>query len=102
MRKQCELLSINRSTLYYKSRRQPFPRKDELCELLVKLHDDHPYYGRRRLHQMALKNGFAVTQYQVKTLMKELKIVALVPSRNLTRANKQHRKYPYLLKGLKI
>jgi len=102
VRKQCELLNINRSTLYYKSKRKPFPGKDELCLLLIKLHEDHPYFGRRRLHQMALKNGFDVTLYQIKRLMKELKIVTLMPSRSLTRANKLHRKYPYLLKGLKI
>lgn len=102
LRKQCELLSLSRSSLYYTTTRKPFAGKEELCELLVKLHEDFPFYGRRRLHQMALKNGFAVTQHQIKILMQELRIVALMPSRSLTRANKLHKKYPYLLKGINI
>ena len=102
MRKQCELLNVNRSKLYRKSSKKPLVNKEELSEFLVKLHEYFPFYGRRRMHQMALKNGFSVTQYKIKELMKELKIVAIVPKRSLTRANKLHRKYPYLLKGVKI
>jgi putative transposase len=88
--------------VYYKSTRKELAGKKELACLLQKLHYDLPFYGRRRLHQMAIKNGFDVSAYQIKVLMKELKIVALTLTRSLTRSNKMHRKYPYLLKGLKI
>ena len=102
VRKQCLLLNLCRSSVYRQSTHKTFARKGDLSDFLLKLHDDCPFYGRRRLQQMAIKNGFDVTQYQIKELMQELKIVALVPNRRLTRANKMHKKYPYLLKGLKI
>lgn len=102
VRKQCKLLSLSRSLVYYKSTKKTFARKEELACFLQKLHYDLPFYGRRRLYQMAIKNGFEVSPYQVKTLMKELNIVALVLTRSLTRSNKMHKKYPYLLKGMKI
>lgn len=102
VRVQCVLLDFNRSNVYYKSTKKAFAGKDELICLLHKLHYDYPFYGRRRLHQMALKSGFEVTQYIIKCLMNEEKIVALVLTRSLTRSNKMHKKYPYLLKGVKI
>ena len=100
--KQCDLLSLNRSNLYYKSTKKTYAREDELICLLQQLHYDFPFYGRRKLYHMALKAGFEVSPYQIRSLMKELNIVALVLTRSLTRSNKMHKKYPYLLKGVKI
>jgi putative transposase len=102
LKKRCELMGVSRSTMYYRKKEKKVERLDELVELLKQIHEDHPCYGRRRLYQMALKSGFKVSQYQIRQLMKEHKIVAIVPKRSLSRANKMHKKYPYLLKGMEV
>ena len=102
VRRQCELLGLYRSVYYHKSKAKMIEDRDEMVALLVKVHEDHPYFGRPRLWQTLLKAGFKVSSYQVKKMMEEEKIRALIPFRKLTRSKREHKKYPYLLKGLKI
>jgi putative transposase len=102
VRRQCELVGLNRSVYYHKWQTKVIERRDEMVALLLKVHEDHPYFGRPRLFQTLLKSGFKVSSYQVKKMMEEEKIRALIPFRKLTRSKKEHKKYPYLLHGLKI
>ncbi len=102
VRRQCDLVGLNRSVYYHKPKARMIERRDEMIALLLKVHEDHPYFGRPRLRVMLLKAGFKVSSYQVKKMMQEENIRALIPFRKLTRSKKEHKKYPYLLKGLKI
>ena len=46
--------------------------------------------------------GYAVNHKRVLRLMKELGLEAIYPKPNLSRPNKEHLIYPYLLKGIEI
>lgn len=103
VRQQAQILSVNRSTLYY-HRQEPDEQKlpQKLVDLLKIIHEEHPYFGRRRLQIQLQKQGYELSCYEVRQLMKKLCIRVLFPARHLTKANKKHKKYPYLLKGLQI
>ncbi len=57
VRKQCELLEINRSTLYYHAA-GPSTEILELMELIDKIFIERPYFGARRMREMLRKINF--------------------------------------------
>ncbi len=61
---------------------------------------EHPYYGRRRMTIAMQKKGFIIGQTGIRTAMKRMGLEAIYPKPNLSLANKEHRKFPYLLRGL--
>ena len=103
LRRQCELLGLNRSNVYYRPR-EGNSEKLKLLRLIDEIYTRSPYYGARRiaaeLNRMGL--GFAIDRKRVRRLMEEMGIEALYPKPKLSRSDKGHVKYPYLLKGVEI
>ena len=100
--KQCELLGINKSTLYYVP--VPVSREDlEIMALLDMKYTARPYYGVRRMTVYLTKDeGFVIGKDHVRTLLRRMGIMALFPTRNLSKPNPAHKIYPYLLKGVEV
>lgn len=102
VRNQCDLLELNRSTLYYK----PVETDAETLELMRLIDEiflNHPYFGARRIQAiLRRKHGKAVTRKRVRRLMKLMGLEAIYRKPRTSNANPEHRIYPYLLKGLKI
>ena len=99
--RQCQLLAVPRSTVYYQ--RQPISEADlALMRLIDECHLKHPYYGSRRIRDWLEDQGQRVNRKRVQRLMRQMDLVALYPKRNLSRRNQAHRIYPYLLRGLQI
>ncbi len=101
IRKQCEVLGVNRAAVYYE------PRKlNQRDQLLMKLIDTEytkrPFYGTRRLQRFLKKKGYLVGRKHVGTLMRKMGIEAVYPKPNLSRKHPEHKIYPYLLRGLDI
>ena len=100
-RTQCRLLGLHRSGLYYEPRS---PGKEDL--ILMHAIDieylKHPFYGRRRMTIEMRKLGFLVGQKRVRTAMRLMGLEAIYPKPNLSTNNQIHKKYPYLVKGMKI
>jgi putative transposase len=101
IKKQAELLRLNRSSLYY----QPVPPSPE--EIAVKHRIDEiytafPFYGSRRITAQLRKEGFWVNRKAVQRHMREMGLAAIYPGPNLSRRNREHRIYPYLLRNLDI
>jgi len=102
MVRQTELLSVNRSCVYYKKKEESELNK-ELKILIKSQYDKHPYYGVPRMLEWLRKDkGFSVNKKRIERLYKELNIRAIMPKRNLSKQDKTHKKYPYLLKDLEI
>lgn len=98
---QCELLNIHRSGLYYK------PRSETALNLyLMKLIDkeffDKPFYGVRRMTHHLKHLGMPVNYKRVRRLYRLMDIRVIYPKKNTSKPDKGHKKYPYLLRGLKI
>jgi len=101
IQRQCDLLQICRSSLYYR----PVEKEDryrQVKELMMNLWQESPSRGARYLCRELEKLGERVSRKKVRGLMKELGIRALCPQPNLSKPNKQHKKYPYLLRGVVI
>ena len=100
-RTQCELLGIHRSGLYYEPQK---PNREDL-ELMRAIDEEylqHPYYGRRRMTVEMLKKGYFVGQKKIRTAMQLMGLESVYPKPNLSAGDKEHKKFPYLLRGLTI
>ena len=62
----------------------------------------HPFYGRRRMTFTMRDKGFSVGPKKIRSLMRLMGLEAIYPKPNLSIANKEHKKYPYLLRNLVV
>ncbi len=100
--KQCELLEIHRSGIYFK------PKLESLLNLrLMRLIDekfiDCPFYGVPRMTTWLNEDmGYAVNHKRIERLYKVMGLQTIFPKKNLSKRNQKHKIYPYLLKNLII
>ena len=95
------MLGINRSALYYK-KAKVIDSDLELMRLIDQQYTRYPFYGSRRMAAWLRSEGHPVNRKHVRRLMRLMGLEGLAPKPNTSRAKKAHKKYPYLLKGLKI
>ena len=100
--KQAELLSIARSTIYYKPVENTY--KKSVLEKLKKIHDEIPCYGYIKAHRQLLEDGYFISENTVHKYRKALGIKAIlaVKQPNLSLGNKEHAIYSYKLRGVSI
>jgi putative transposase len=99
LRRQCELLAINRSTLYYKAKTVEINDVSLLNEIRD-IWERYPFYGYRRITKELKANGHEVNRKRVQRLMAVGGIQAIYPGPNTSRRNKLHAIHPYLLRGM--
>lgn len=101
VRRQCELLDINRSSLYCKPTKVGYNSL-----LLMKLIDEeytrHPFYGTRKMNVYLRNQGHNVNRKRIQRLYKLLGLEAVYQKPRLSKATNGHKKYPYLLRGMDI
>lgn len=104
MARQCELIELNRSSLYYEAK--PISQYDlKIMRRIDEIYTDiSSTYGYRFMHRQLLEDGFAIGVNKVNRLMNVMGIQAIFPKkRKLTSIkNHEHKIYPYLLKELEI
>lgn len=100
-RRQCELLGLARSSLYY-SPASETEQNLRLMRLIDEQYTAHPVLGSRRMTVWLRKQGHPVNRKRVRRLMRQMGIEAIYPKPRLSCPDSSHRKYPYLLRGLAI
>ena len=99
--RQCELLSLSRSSYYYVS-----GKDDGYNRILMNLIDEQytrtPFYGVAKMTAWLHRQGHFVNQKRVRRLMRLMGLEALYPKPNLSKVSPAHKKYPYLLKNMVI
>jgi putative transposase len=99
--RQCELLGLNRTSLYYQP--EPISEADrQLMRRLDELHLTHPFLGARRLAHLLQREGVDVGRRHVGTLMALMGIEAIYRKKRTSLPAKGHRIYPYLLREVVI
>lgn len=101
IRRQCDLLGLNRSGLYY----EPLGESQENLKLMRLLDEQYtrtPFYGSRKMVEWLATQGFEVNRKRVSRLMALMGIEAVYPKPKLSRPNEGHRVYPYLLSGVEV
>ena len=101
LRRQCELLDVNRSTFYYKASAIDADDIDLLNEIR-EIWERYPFYGYRRITKELKFKGHTINRKRVQRLMQVGGIQAIYPGPNTSRRNKLHAVHPYLLRDLKI
>lgn len=99
--KQCRLLNLCRSGIYYAS--VPVSEKDrDLVSLTDKIHLEYPLLGSRGIRNELLDKGYKVGRSHIRTLMRKMGIEAIYKKPRLSEPHPGHTIYPYLLRGLSI
>ena len=102
LKRQCEILGVTRSRFYYKARPED-PRNIELMKLVDEIYTKSPFYGSRKIaRKITRSSGVATNRKRIARLMEIMGIAAVYPKPRTSISNKQHKKYPYLMKGIEI
>lgn len=101
VKKQTELLEVNRTSVYYKPSERVDDMDIELMHRIDEIYTRWPHYGYRRIRAVLRDMGYVVNKKRVLRLMRQMGIAGLCPGPNLSKRNHQHHTYPYLLRGVK-
>jgi putative transposase len=99
--RQCKLLDISRSGLYY----QPAGISDEdltLMKLIDRQYLATPFYGTRRIAAWLKNQGYRVNRKRVRRLMQVMGLKAIYRHPRTSQPAPGHKIYPYLLSGMEI
>ena len=96
IRRQCELLDLERSTYYYQPAEET-PENLMLMRAIDEMYLRRPYFGSRR---MALELG--VNRKRAQRLMRVMGLEAIYPKPRTTRPAAGHKIYPYLLRNVEV
>jgi putative transposase len=96
---QCDLLDLNRTSLYYKARKVSC-EKLAILNAMDEIFTENPVYGARRIRVELAKKGFIVSRPTVSAYMKTLGLEAIYPKPNTSKPHPEHRIYPYLLRNI--
>lgn len=101
IKRKCELLSINRSGLYYEKK---IATANDVT-LMNEIHDiycEWPFYGYRKIRAVLVSREYKVNRKKVQRLMQLLQLKAICPAKKTTVRDSKQAVYPYLLKELAI
>jgi putative transposase len=101
LRRQCQLLGVARSGLYYR----PVGESAENLELMRRLDEQYtatPYYGVRRMTACLWRQGWEVNAKRVRRLLRLMGLEAIYPKPKLSQPGQGPVIYPYLLRGVEI
>jgi putative transposase len=91
---------LSRGAYYY------VPEESEENRLLMaeidRIYTKRPYFGSRRITEALRRAGIRVNRKRVSRLMKLMGIEAIYPKPHLSNADRNNRKYPYLLRDLRV
>jgi putative transposase len=99
--RQCKLLGLPRSTYYYEAARES-KYNLELMKLIDEQYTKAPFYGSRRITAWLRHQRYKVNRKRIQRLIKLMGIEAIYPKKRLSIPSNEHKKYPYLLRGLLI
>jgi putative transposase len=100
VRRQCELIGLSRSTLYY----EPAPESAENLRLMRLIDEQYtrgPFYGSRRITAWLASQGHGVNRKRVQRRLRSMGLEAISPKPNLS-AGRGRKVYPYLLRDVAV
>ena len=101
VRRQCLLLLLSRSTLYY----TPIGESTENLALMRVIDEQFlqtPWYGSRQMARWLQRQGHTAGRHRVRRLMRKMGLVPIYQPPKTSQPHPEHKIYPYLLRGLTI
>ena len=83
---QCELLSLNRTSLYYK----PIPVSEEKLKILNRIDEiftEDPSFGGRTIGTILRREGLSISDPTVRKYMTEMGLTAIYPGPNIKKSS---------------
>ena len=101
VRRQCDLLGLTRSVVYYRSQRDS---SDDLAlmRLLDEQYTQTPCYGVEKMTETMHQRGICIGHNRIRRLLRLMGLEAIYPKPRLSMPDSEHRIYPYLLRGMRI
>jgi putative transposase len=97
---QCEMLSLNRTGVYYKKRPMS-AEKLAILNVMDEIFTEEPTYGARRMMVELRKRGHGISRQTAADYMKILGLEAIYPRPDISKPHPDHKVYPYLLRNIK-
>ncbi len=101
VREQCQLLAIPRSRLYYRERPK-IPGNIELMNMIDEYFTAHPCTGVAGMVAYLRDGGKKCGPKRIRRLMRQMRLMASYPQPRVSLPDKEHKIYPYLLRGVEI
>jgi putative transposase len=99
--RQCELVSISRSSFYFKGKGES-PLNLKLMRLIDEQFLETPFYGSRQMTRYLNRCGYGVGRKRVRRLMRLQGLSAVYQAPKTSLKHPRHKVYPYLLRNLTI
>jgi len=101
VRRQCDILQVSRSSLYYKPRGET-EENLRLMKQMDQLFTEDPTLGVLGMQDELADKGRAVNVKRIRRLLRKMGIEPIYPKRNLSRLGLAKYIHPYLLRNLKV
>lgn len=99
--RQCKLLKLSRSSLYYKPAGENAVTL-KLMNEIDRVFTKYPFFGSRQIAAYLPRTGFHAGRHRVRRLMQLMGLQAIYKGPNTSKKHPQHPVYPYLLRKLPI
>lgn len=103
VRRQTDLLGLNRSVIYYKPRPQAFTDGQlGLLRLVDEIYTKYPFFGTRQMSNYISTHFYPCKRHETRWAYEQLSLQSVAPGPHTSKPHLEHKIYPYLLNGLKI
>ena len=99
--RQCKLLKISRSSIYYTPVGFDQATLDLMHEI-DRIFTKYPFFGSRQIAAYLPQSGLSAGRHRVRRLMNIMGLQAIYKGPNTSKKHPQHPVYPYLLRKLAI
>lgn len=99
--RQCELLSVNRSSLYYQPQAVSAKTVD-IMDRIDRQYTETPFYGVERMTAQLKRDGLIIGHNRVRRLMRVMGLMPVYPKPNGSKKHPEHKIYPYLLQDVTV
>lgn len=103
VRKQAEILGINRSAIYYKPRIKVFTDGQlGFLRLVDETYTKYPFFGTRQMSDYISLHHYPCKRHEARWAYEALSLRSVAPGPHTSRPHPEHKVYPYLLRDLEI
>jgi len=99
--KQCEMVNVSSSS-YYAYKKEHADTDSAVKNMINVIYAAHPEYGSRRITEILKRSGTFINRKRTQRLMRDIGVQGIHPKRNLSMANRAHKKYPYIARDKPI
>ncbi len=102
IKEQCKLAGVPRSSYYFRPKREAKSGDEMLMRAIDRVYTEEPTFGTRRMRDALNGLGHEAGRGRVRQLMRGMGIEPIYPKPRLSVPDKEHKRYPYLLREMEI